>query len=190
MPKGEGFTLIELMVAVAVLAVVLTAGVPSFRDIVRNNRLSSMANEFSATLNYARSEAIKRGIRVSVRKSGTNWENGWQVFTDNSGTAGTNDGTDVTLRVHGALSQNYILRGNNNFANFISFMANGTSNNMGTFALCDVSSGSNTPVRGTSRVLIVNAVGRVRMGIDSNSNGIPETNDGTTVTDLSDCTSP
>lgn len=185
-PVQSGFTLIELMVTLAVAAVVLTLGVPSFRDTIRSNRLTVNANSFIGALNLARSEAIKRGMRVSVRKTSTNWESGWQVFTD-SGTFGTQDGTDETLRVYDALPSNYTLRGNNNFTNFISFTPNGQSNNMGSFAICDNSSGSNTPASGTSRLIIVNSTGRVRLGVDSNKNGIPERDDGT---DLGSCINP
>jgi len=195
-PFQPGFTLIELMVTIAVMAVVLTLGVPSFQQTIRNNRLAAQTNNLIAALNLARSEAVKRGMRVTVRKTSTNWENGWQVFTDTdnpvgSGNYGTQEGTDETLRVYDALPGGYTLRGNNNFTNYISFLSSGQSNNMGSFAVCDNSDGTGIPKTGTSRLIIVNSTGRVRLGTDTNNNGIPEKeNSDGTVTDITSCTAP
>lgn len=186
----SGFTLIELMVTLAVAAILLTVGVPSFQQLIRSNRLSTNTNEFVATLNLARSEAVKRGILVTVRKTNTNWEGGWQIFTDNisdGGTVGTKDGNDETLRVSAGLPVGYTLRGNNNFTNYIAFKSSGQSNNTGSFAICDNTDGNALPEPYTSRLLIIDSVGRIRAGTDSNKNWIPEKSDGT---DLSSCISP
>lgn len=185
-----GFTLVELMTAVAVIGVVLTVGVPAFQETIRSNILTSGINDFVAALNFARSEAVKRSMRVTVRRlsSTTNvWEEGWQVFTDNpdsDGNYGTKEGADETLLVHEALKPHYTLRNNANFNNYISFKSSGESNNMGSFALCDNSDGTFTPKRGTARLIMINSVGRVKMAIDSNKNGIPEDSNGN---DLATC---
>jgi type IV fimbrial biogenesis protein FimT len=60
----RGFTLIELMVTIAVLAVLLGVGVPSFRSMIESNRLAAASNDLVTGLQFARSEAIKRGILV------------------------------------------------------------------------------------------------------------------------------
>ena len=85
----KGFTLIELMVTLAVLGVLLAVGVPSFADLIRNNRSQAAANELVSALNAARVEAVKRGKRVSLCPSvngtscsGTAWQSGWIVFVD------------------------------------------------------------------------------------------------------------
>jgi type IV fimbrial biogenesis protein FimT len=178
------------MITVAIVAIVLTVGVPSFSQMIRSNRLTTCTNGFVAALNVARSEAIKRGMRVSVRKTNINWENGWEVFTDNpdvSGSYGTKEGADETLRVYGSLPANYTLRPNNNFANYISFKPNGQSNNMGSFVICDNADANNVPEPNTSRLIIVNMVGRVRLGSDGDQDGIPEKDDGT---EINSCTAP
>lgn len=184
--------MIELLVTLAVMGIVLAIGVPSYRELIRSNRLSTMINEFSASLNLARSEAIRRGVRVTVRKEGDHWESGWRVFTDFSSYGTFNDAErDELLRQYDALIPNYTLRGNNNFANFVSFLPDGSSNNMGSFALCDNSDGTNTPKSGSSKLLIINNIGRARLGIDSNGNGIPEKESSNgKMTDISSCTSP
>ena len=62
----RGFTLLELMVTVAVAAILTTVAVPGFRDLVQNNRVTSQTNELVAALTMARTEAIKRGRAVEV----------------------------------------------------------------------------------------------------------------------------
>ncbi|MCD2449271.1 GspH/FimT family protein [Methylicorpusculum oleiharenae] len=175
---SKGFTLIELMITIAIAGIIATMAIPSFNDTIRSNRLTTQANELITAFNFARSEAIKRGHPVVVRKTGTNWENGWQVFVDikrDGSFANTyNSSDDILLRVYQALPDNYTLRGNNNFVNFIRYEPNGISNNMGSFALCDNRDGSNIPRPNASRLIIVNAVGRVRIGTDTNDDGIPE----------------
>ena len=64
-----GFTLVELMVTVVIVAIVLGLAAPSFQDMLRQNRAVSLVNELAASINLARSEAIKRGTRVTVCKS-------------------------------------------------------------------------------------------------------------------------
>lgn len=74
-----GFTLIELMVTLAVVAITLAIGVPSFQSIVSDNRLSGAANGLIGAMNIARSEAIKRGRSVAITPTGTDWNEGGTV---------------------------------------------------------------------------------------------------------------
>jgi type IV fimbrial biogenesis protein FimT len=83
----RGFTLIELMVTILLLAILLGFAVPSFRSLIQNNRLTTHANDFITSMNYARSEAVKRGVQVSVTATDTSdnadeWGSGWTVWID------------------------------------------------------------------------------------------------------------
>ncbi|MCK9604947.1 MAG: GspH/FimT family pseudopilin [Methylomonas sp.] len=172
-----GFTLIELMVTVAIAAILLGVAVPNFSSAIVRSRLTANTNEFITSLNLARSEAIKRGQQVVVRKTGANWENGWQVFVDIDRSTGPKQnvldvGTDIELRVYSALPANFTLRGNGNFVNFIRYQPNGTSSQPGSFAMCN--NGSTTG----AKLIIVNSVGRIRMASDADDDGIPEKEDG------------
>ena len=78
---GRGFTLIELMVTVALLAIGLALGTPYIRDAVMNVRMTGQANDLLADLALARSEAVKRNANVDVLPAGggSNWAVGWEV---------------------------------------------------------------------------------------------------------------
>jgi type IV fimbrial biogenesis protein FimT len=93
-----GVTLIELMVAVAILAIVTAVALPAFQTSVANNRVKGQANDLLTAFSLAKSEAVKRNTSVyvcpsnsdSTLCSGTNWSTGWIVTTSSSTTtAGT-----------------------------------------------------------------------------------------------------
>jgi len=101
-----GFTLMELLITIAIMAVFLAVAVPSFYTVIQNNYSNSVNRDFIASLQYARSEAIKRSTSVSVCATsdssftacGTNWSLGWIVFADVNGNGVYNAGTDTILR--------------------------------------------------------------------------------------------
>lgn len=86
-----GFSLIEAMVVVSIVAILAAIAAPSFSDMLRSNRLSAASSALQVSLSLARSEAVKRGAdaRVTVAANTTAgvWTNGWTVFVDGTGTA-------------------------------------------------------------------------------------------------------
>jgi len=113
-PARQGFTLIELMVVLALLAAMLTLAAPNFITFQRNSQLTSSANSFVAALAAARAEAMKRQLRAFVVPSdGSNWQNGWIVFVDansnaTSGSVSFESGTDIEVARYGALPGNVV----------------------------------------------------------------------------------
>jgi len=94
-----GFTLIELMVTVAIAAVLLVVAVPSFVSFQRNSELTSATNSFVAAANAARGEAMKRGMNAMVvPATGTDWSTGWTVFVDQDRSGGLNTGDTTVLQ--------------------------------------------------------------------------------------------
>lgn len=99
-PKAShGFTLVELMVTVTIMAILTMIALPSYRDTIRRNQVNSASNALLASLNYARAEAITRAQIVTLCPSataagctsgGTAWENGWMVYTYPAGAASSN----------------------------------------------------------------------------------------------------
>jgi len=158
--KSQGFTIIELLITLAVAAILLSLAAPSFRDIIKNNRLVTQVNLIAAGLNFARSEAIKRSISVTLCKSDDqvtcsgNWQDGWLLFEDIDGD-GTVDAGDTIIRVGAGQSSGVTLvfPGKNR----VTYNANGFAVGFNsTFKVCDD--------RGFTygKGLVVSNTGRVR----------------------------
>ncbi len=108
-----GFTLIELMVTIAVAAIMLSIAAPGMTRLIGSNRIQTEASGFVADMQYARTEAIRRGYNVTVCPSsnGTScltantWHSGWMVFSDR-GTTGVFDAasSDTMLRLRKAFT--------------------------------------------------------------------------------------
>lgn len=105
MKRNLGFTMVELVITLAVAAVLTVLSIPSFLEYVANSRMSSATTLLVSHLNAARSEAVTRGEPVTVCASvdesscaaRTGWESGWIVFTDSDGEPGVRDGDDRLL---------------------------------------------------------------------------------------------
>jgi len=86
--RTSGFTLFELMIAVAIVGILLAIAAPNFRDAMMNVRLSAQTNDLMTDLALARSESLKRNLPVLLCPStdaetcGGNWKDGWIVFVD------------------------------------------------------------------------------------------------------------
>ena len=93
MQRQTGFNITELMVVVAIVDILLSVGVPSYRYITNSYRMSAEMNALVGDLMYARAEAIKEGQPVAICVSAdgltcsgaTTWANGWIVFPDPAG---------------------------------------------------------------------------------------------------------
>lgn len=113
--KNKGFTIIELMIIVGVLGILIALGLPNLQDTLRRVGINSQAKTLLSSLNFTRSEAIKRGTVVAVCASASGsdcavdtWSAGWLVFVDNNGDAdgasGSVDAGDEILRVYQGLA--------------------------------------------------------------------------------------
>jgi prepilin-type N-terminal cleavage/methylation domain-containing protein len=81
----KGFTVIELMVTVAIAAILVAMAAPNFDRFTTVASMDMTADTFQASLGYARSEALKRGTNVSVApNTAGNWGSGWSIFVDNA----------------------------------------------------------------------------------------------------------
>jgi len=139
----SGITLVEMMVTVAILAILASIAVPNYQQMIASTRMNGQASEFLAMLHYTRSEAVKRNVAVTMCKSadgatcssGGTWAQGWIVFSD-AGVLGTIDGADTVLKVHAALTGNSTIAATSGVADFISYHPNGLSTQSGQLDLC------------------------------------------------------
>lgn len=157
----SGVTLLELIITVAIVAILGAIAAPSFSTMFRNSRLGTDANDLLADLALARSEAAKRGARVTIcvsdsgtSCSGTNWASGRIVFVD-QGTAGTVDPGDTILRVTSALAGANTLSASS-FANnnYIQYRPKGATDSTGTFTLCAGTTGRTITINTTGRATL------------------------------------
>ncbi|MFA6230419.1 MAG: GspH/FimT family pseudopilin [Rhodanobacter sp.] len=112
--RPRGFSLLELMITIAVMAILLAIAAPSLRDVIHRNEVSSASNALLASVSYARGEAITRGQLVSMcpssdgatcTTSSTAYDPGWLVYTYPAGAATANQAykaSNILLRATGA----------------------------------------------------------------------------------------
>jgi type IV fimbrial biogenesis protein FimT len=166
-----GFTLLELMMGMVLLAVLITLGAGSLRPLWQKYQLQGQAEDLLSSMFLARSEALKRGVRatVCVSKDGVqcqntgNWEQGWLVFEDTDGNA-LRSAQEPLLQSHAALALGVVASGNPTVAHYVSYAPTGRSLfitggfQSGSITMCRTSS---TPAQGWK--LVINALGQTSL---------------------------
>lgn len=164
-----GYTLVELLIVLAIGAILLTIAVPGYSFLVNGSRLAVVTNDLVTALHLARSEAIKRSMRVTMctTSSTTNavpacdasasWQQGWLVFVDN-GIAGVIESGDTLLRVQDSVSAAVTIT-TSNFNSYVSYLSSGRSQGPnglanGAIRVC---------VDRSRRDIIINNTGRIRL---------------------------
>jgi len=161
-----GFTLLELIVTLAVAALLLSVGIPGFQSVTMNSRLIAQTNEFVTAINMARSAAVRyqRNATVCLTSNfdaavptcdaGTDWSNGWVVWVDRD-RDGSVDAAEV-IAVHEPLAGTSTLLSTT--TNRFTYDARGFALVAGDdLSLCDGRTGE------TGRIVSVNAAGRTNV---------------------------
>jgi type IV fimbrial biogenesis protein FimT len=151
--KSRGFTLIELITAVAVLAVLVSVAVPSMKDMIYATRVRTAASDLLQAVMLARSEAIKRATNVDVVPYAAGWTYGWSVMVGG-----------MTLETHDAPGNVTI---NANVAGSITYRLDGrVSSNVRNLTVYTTE--SSNPI--AARCVLIDASGRPTVRTDTDGN--------------------
>ena len=174
-----GITLLELMFAVTILAIVLGIGVPSFVNIVASNRMAALNNDVISAIHRARSEAVKQRTNTVMCPSdnptavvpacGVTMTNGWIVFTDANNNGVVNPPTDLVILAHEAVLGTNL----NVFADgggYMSFASTGFAQNVPALGvatrnvlMCDDRGHQNIDNQSPARAINMSVTGRPQM---------------------------
>jgi type IV fimbrial biogenesis protein FimT len=147
---SQGFSLVELLIAIAIFGLLVLAAGPSYRNWIASQELANHAHFLAGMLNLARSEAIKSGYRVNLCKSsdrqqcaddGSGWELGWIVYVDENQDGEISAGETV-IRIEGPPGNGITVRGNRPVSDYVSYTSLGHARmlsgalQMGTFVVC------------------------------------------------------
>lgn len=125
-PAQTGFTLIELMIVIVLLAVIAAVAVPGFQTLVENNQVTSSTNRLVGALNFARSEALREGQQVTLQPTGGDWGQGFEIVMGGD-TLRQFQGSETRMAISG---------------NAVTFRGNGLATNNETLRLCGDSGGN------------------------------------------------
>ncbi len=168
----SGFTLLELMLVVAIAGVLLAIAVPAMGDFIRNSRITGAANDVMGGFHLARSEAIKRRDFVTLCTSANSQAvnptcaasdllTGWIAFVDTNQNAQVDPGEDLLMQ-HEAMNAQITAQSSED-PFFVTYQMNGqaTNPNAAQLVLCDER--GNTPSAGelsSARGILVSVIGR------------------------------
>jgi type IV fimbrial biogenesis protein FimT len=164
-----------MLIALAVLAIVLTVVAPNVQSILAKNRTTSEINELSAVIQFARFTAIDQSSTAVICPSanystcGTNWNQAKIVFVD-SNSNNTRDTSEPLLMTTTAVASSNTMTGPNAA---ILFFDSGAANTSASIKICPNSNDDKL-----ARSININAQGRVRVSIDSDNNDVFEDTDG------------
>lgn len=156
---GHGITAVELIVAVGLLAIVVTLGYPSVQAMLELNRQRAVATALSVHIALARSKAIASGRKVAVAPAGARWNDGWRVYFDTNGN-GTWDSGEEIIAVYDGMP-GVSITANGPLQRYLLFDGAGRAIQTngaflaGAMHVC-------TPILTDASTLVVNAAGRVR----------------------------
>jgi type IV fimbrial biogenesis protein FimT len=150
----RGFTIPELIITLGVAAIILSTAVPSVSTTIKNNRLATQVNDIVTDIHFARSEAVKRDVRVILCRSknpnasspqcSTNseteytWTWGYLIFADTAANSVYDPGSDILLRRGQPAPSGVRMRTNSTWNKNLEFNPDGATNEDGNIAMMSI----------------------------------------------------
>jgi len=161
--KQRGFTLVELIITIAIAGILMSLALPDFKQLMQNNKLTSLHNELLSSLSLTRNIAINRGTFTTLCKSnqgGSNcdssasWKDGWIVFPDKNNNGSVDNG-EIIIAANNSLPKNISINFQNNR---VTYGAEGYARGYsGIFTFCDDLDNDN------KAGMIISNTGRIRV---------------------------
>jgi type IV fimbrial biogenesis protein FimT len=98
MTGSAGFTLIELMVSLTIVAILSVVGLPALGDFVAEQRVRTVASDLVSEIVFARAKAVELSRRVIMERLGTGWDQGWRIYADVNNNGTFEAGADTELK--------------------------------------------------------------------------------------------
>ena len=175
MSRQQGLTLLEMLVAVAILAIILTTVAPGIQNIVIKNRITSDLNNLSAVVQRARFSAVDEQTNVvlcptqNYTACTSSWRNAKMVFIDANGNGGR-DNNEVLIVASDPLSNANTISG---ITGSLIFDEQGGIDRAATITLCPNNNDANY-----ASALLLSLYGRISVAVDSDDNGKKENLEG------------
>ena len=165
MYKNSGFSLTELLAIIAIVGILASIAIPFFSETIQNSRVKELSTNFSFALYLAQSEAVKRGVQVSVepkQSSGTEWQNGWNIFVDPNGNGALDAGEELISSHDMAENGLTLVSKDNVFSSWIGFLPSSATRGDGAlsggFRICrpdeDITQSRSISVHASGNIII------------------------------------
>jgi type IV fimbrial biogenesis protein FimT len=161
----SGFTLVEMLVTIAIVGIMAALAAPSMSESIQNSKTKELSGELTVALHLAQSEAVKRGIQVSIeplQTSGNEWQTGWNIFADPNGN-GTQDAGEELIQTYSMPDNGLTLVSKDSvFASWLGFLPSGATKGnggiSGGFRLCradaDISKSRTITMQASGNIIV------------------------------------
>ena len=161
----RGFTLVEMLIVISIATILAFMAMPSMSESIQNSKVKELSSEFTAALYLTRSEAIKRGIQVTIspqQSSGSSWQTGWNIFED-SDRNGMQGADEELIQTHSMPDNGLTLVSEDStFASWLAFLpsggAKGSAGINGGFRICradqDATKSRSITVQGPGNIIV------------------------------------
>lgn len=172
MNRIHAFTLIEMLVTIAIVAILAAVALPSYQSIISSGEQKAAVTALIGSLHFARSEAVKRSQAVVLCTSSDNenctddtlWSDGWIIFVDADNDSDFSSGDEI-IKIEQAQGRNVAISTPSNLEKTFRYRSNGQGSTSGLFTVCD-SRGS-----AVAKAISINATGRPQVTETDTSGG-------------------